>query len=124
MRKTSSVASDHRRGMRRKRIVLKDTNINPLGAVCTGFATSVRQRAGDWREHGTEAMFLTSDEVFRLTKRKRYTAQRRALDAAGIRYVKAADGEPLVRRDALTPEVDRKPRLALNRGPRWDRMAG
>lgn len=60
-------------------------------------------------------MFLTPDDVARLTGRKRFSAQRRALDALGIRYTRAATGEPLVRADAL--EGGRK-----RREPRFDRM--
>ena len=62
-------------------------------------------------------MFLTPDELERLTGgRKRFSAQRRALDRMGIRYVTAANGEPLVRADAL----DAKPRAAQRSGPRWE----
>lgn len=63
-------------------------------------------------------MFLTSDELARLTGRVRYSAQRKALDGLGIRYVRAATGEPLVRADAL----DGRRASARNRGPRWERL--
>lgn len=63
-------------------------------------------------------MFLTADELRRLTGKKRFTAQCRALDGLGIRYTKAATGEPLVRQDAL----DGKPEKGRNSGPRWDRI--
>jgi hypothetical protein len=59
--------------------------------------------------------FLSAADVELLTKRKRFTAQRKALDALGIRYVKAADGEPLVR----TADLDVKSRPAQRMGPRW-----
>lgn len=62
--------------------------------------------------------FLTADDVERLTRRIRYSAQRRVLDAMGIRYLKAANGEPLVRADAL--DADARP--ARNSGPRWERI--
>jgi hypothetical protein len=66
--------------------------------------------------------FLTPEEVKRLTRGKvRYSAQCRALDAMGIRYIRAGahkDGEPLVRRDAL--DAGGKP--AQRRGHRWDRI--
>jgi hypothetical protein len=42
-------------------------------------------------------VFLTRDELVRLTGRKRYSAQRRELDRRGIKYIPAASGEPLVR---------------------------
>lgn len=57
---------------------------------------------------------MPAETVRRITKRKRYAAQRRRLDALGIRYLPAADGEPLVRPEAL----DGKPARARN-GPRW-----
>lgn len=63
-------------------------------------------------------MFLTADEVVRLTGKKRWTAQRRALDGMGIAYRLSARGEPLVRQSAL----DEQPQPGRNRGPRWDRL--
>lgn len=61
--------------------------------------------------------FLPPADVVRLTGgRTRYSAQRRALDRMGIRYTVAANGEPLVRADAL----DAKPRAAQRSGPRWE----
>lgn len=64
-------------------------------------------------------MFLPAEAVARLTKRKRFGAQRRALDAMGIRYTPAADGEPLVRQ----ADLDGKPKPARNSGPRWHLMS-
>ena len=61
-------------------------------------------------------MFLDAAELKRLTGKVRYTAQRRALDALGVRYTKAATGEPLVRQ----ADLDGKAAAARNRGPRWD----
>lgn len=63
-------------------------------------------------------MFLTAADIRRLTGRVRYSAQRRALDSLGVRYTKAATGEPLVRFDAL----DSPPAKARNGGPHWDRI--
>lgn len=63
-------------------------------------------------------MFLTPDELERLTGRRRFSAQRRALDVLRIPYVRAATGEPLVRQDAL----DGRAGSARNRGPRWERL--
>lgn len=61
--------------------------------------------------------FLPAADVVRLTGgRERFSAQRRALDRMGIRYTVAANGEPLVRVDAL----DGKPRAAQRSGPRWE----
>lgn len=62
--------------------------------------------------------FLTREDVARLTKRTRYTAQRRVLSRLGYQYDVAADGEPLVRTSAL----DAAPKKARNAGPRWDRI--
>lgn len=63
--------------------------------------------------------FLSADELRRLTGKRRYTAQRRALDRLGISYVSAATGEPLVRPDA----VDGVSAPRRYNGPRWDRIA-
>ncbi len=62
-------------------------------------------------------MFLSADELARLTGKKRFTAQCRALDRLRIRYRKAATGEPLVRADAL----DAMPKRARNHEPPWER---
>lgn len=60
--------------------------------------------------------FLTPAELERLTGgRKRFAAQRRALDRLSIRYITAANGEPLVR----ASDLDAKPRPAQRSGPRW-----
>ncbi len=61
-------------------------------------------------------MFLSAADLFRLTKRVKPSAQRRALDRLGIRYTLAADGEPLVRVDWL----DGGSPPGRNSGPRWD----
>ena len=63
-------------------------------------------------------MFLTPDDIVRLTGRSRFSAQRRALESLGIPYVRAATGEPLVRAEDLDPTQKR----AKNRGPRWERL--
>ncbi len=60
--------------------------------------------------------FLAPADVARITKKVRYSAQRRALERLGYKFTLAADGEPLVRADAL----DGKAAPARNRGPRWD----
>lgn len=59
-------------------------------------------------------MFLTTEDVRRLTGKTRYTAQRRALTLLGIRFTVAATGEPLVRQEAL----DGSPAKSRNT-PRW-----
>lgn len=65
------------------------------------------------------SLFLSADDLRRITGKARYTAQRRALDALGIKYLQAANGEPLVRSDALeSPQEQRR-----YNGPRWDRIA-
>jgi hypothetical protein len=61
--------------------------------------------------------FLDTEDVQRITGCVRYTAQRRKLAKLGIAYIVAANGEPLVRPEAL----DAKPRTERNIGPRWDR---
>ena len=60
--------------------------------------------------------FLPQTDIIRITKKVRYSAQRRALDRLGYKYTVAADGEPLVRAGAL----DGKAGPARNSGPRWD----
>lgn len=62
--------------------------------------------------------WLPLADVRRLTGRYRFAAIRRELDRRGIRYTLGADGEPLVRADAL----DGTPQRARNSGPRWDRI--
>lgn len=66
-------------------------------------------------------MFLTPDDVQRLTGKKRFSAQRRVLDARKIRYTLGGKSgeEPLVRESDL--DADGKP--AHRRGHRWDRIA-
>jgi hypothetical protein len=63
--------------------------------------------------------FLARADVQRLTKCTRYAAQRRALDALGVRYTVVADGEPLV--PAAT--VDGSPAQAQHRAPKWHRIS-
>lgn len=63
-------------------------------------------------------VFLTPDELYRLTGKRRYTAQRKVLDRRKIRYIRAESGEPLVESVSL----DVKPVPARNREPRWDRL--
>jgi len=61
------------------------------------------------------SIWLEREDVIRLTGRKRFGAQRRALDRMAISYELTADGEPLVRlgyRDAPEPHKRR-------REPRW-----
>ena len=64
-------------------------------------------------------MFLSRLDVVRLTKRERYSAQRRALDRLGVRYTVAADGEPLVSEVA----IDGAGRAAHPRVPKWHRLS-
>lgn len=63
-------------------------------------------------------MFLTADDIARLTKKVRPSAQRRALDKLGITYRPSAAGEPLVR----LADLDGSPGKARNGGPHWDRI--
>ena len=62
--------------------------------------------------------FLSAEDVRRITGKKRYSAQRRVLDARHIRYTQAENGEPLVRES----DLDAKEGPARNRGPNWDRI--
>lgn len=62
--------------------------------------------------------FLPQVDIIRITKKVRFSAQRRALDRLGYKYTPADDGEPLVLADAL--DVAGKP--AQRRGHRWDRI--
>lgn len=68
--------------------------------------------------------FLTDEEVYRLTKKKRRPARVRELTRLGYKqdehFILASDGEPLVLRDKL----DAKNKPAQRRGHRWDRLAG
>jgi Domain of unknown function (DUF4224) len=63
-------------------------------------------------------MFLSREDLHRLTGKHRFSAQRRALDGLGIRYTLAATGEPLVREESL----DGAGTPRRNRGIRWDRL--
>ena len=63
-------------------------------------------------------LFLGPQEVHRLTGKRRFSAQRRALDALKIPYTQAATGEPLVKAESL----DAKPKAGQRRGHRWDRI--
>jgi hypothetical protein len=60
--------------------------------------------------------WLSPEDVFRLTGKRRYTAQRKELTARGIRYDVGHNGEPLVEPAAL----DAKQPRARNSGPRWN----
>lgn len=58
-------------------------------------------------------MFLSPADLARLTCRTRYGAQRRVLDALGIRYIVAQNGAPLVRE----ADLDGGQKLERNRRP-------
>lgn len=64
--------------------------------------------------------FLTADELHRLTGKRRYKAQCRMLVVLGVRFTKAASGEPIVRVDAV--DEAGKPAHRRASGPRWDRI--
>lgn len=65
-------------------------------------------------------MFLTAEDLVRLTGRKRFAAQRRVLEALKIPYRLGGKSgtEPIVREQ----DLDRKPGLG-HRGHRWERLA-
>ena len=69
-------------------------------------------------------VFLTPDQLAALTGRVRWSAQRRALDAMGVRYLTSPSGRPAV----LVEEVERLALGAPARGrrdrePRLDLVA-
>lgn len=64
------------------------------------------------------SLFVSPDELYRMTGRRRYSAQRKALDSLGIRYIVAKSGEPLVR----TSDLDAAGKPKQSRGHRWDRI--
>ena len=63
-------------------------------------------------------LFASAEDIIRLTGKKRFSAQRRILDAMKIPYKPSATGEPLV----LESSLDGKVVMARNRGPRWDQI--
>lgn len=63
-------------------------------------------------------VFLSPDDLHRLTGKRRHKAQSRALTALGIRFIVAATGEPLVR----AADLDDTGKPAQRRGHRWDRI--
>ena len=54
-------------------------------------------------------------DVRRFTKRYRFAAMCRALASMGVPFIRAADGEPLVRQE----DLDGTPRRARNDAPRF-----
>jgi len=66
--------------------------------------------------------WLTYDEVAELTARKRWSAQRKALVAMGVKFTPNAAGRPLVARDAVFGATgQRQPRKAE---PDWSAING
>lgn len=70
------------------------------------------------------AVWLTPAEVYRVTKKKRWKAQIRALERRGYKkgeqYIVADDGEPLV----FVHRLEASAKSASRRGHRWDRIGG
>lgn len=64
-------------------------------------------------------VFLSIEDVRRITGKKRHKAQIRVLAAKGYRYIVAATGEPLVRLDSL--DAAQKP-AHRQKGHQWDRI--
>lgn len=65
--------------------------------------------------------WLTPDELYRLTRKKRFSAQRKVLEQSGIPFRVAPNGEPLVREDFDRLDGSGKP--ARNRkGLNWDAL--
>ncbi len=66
--------------------------------------------------------WLTTIEVAELTARKRWSAQRKALTAMGVKFTPNAAGRPLVPRDAVLGTAgSRQPRKAA---PDWSAIDG
>jgi hypothetical protein len=70
----------------------------------------------DWL---TMSIYMAKEDVFRLTGKKRFSAQRKRLAILKIQYDLAATGEPLVRtdRNSLRPPV-------TDRGFNWGALNG
>jgi hypothetical protein len=65
--------------------------------------------------------WLTPDEVFDLTARKRWSAQCRALAQMGVPFLPNAVGRPLVQRSAVLAD---QPKPKAKRGPNWELLGG
>ena len=63
--------------------------------------------------------WLSAEELYRLTGKIRFTAQRKVLTARKIPFKAASSGEPLVRRDW---DLDASGRPEQRKGPRWDKI--
>lgn len=63
-------------------------------------------------------MFLTAADIERLTEKKRFTAQCRALDRMKISYTRSASGAPLVRSDTLDSKRAKPPKWE----PDWQKI--
>lgn len=48
---------------------------------------------------------LTADEIYNLTKRRRYSAQCKALERSGIRFVRRIDGFPLTTWESVNAAI-------------------
>lgn len=68
-------------------------------------------------------MFLTTDELRTLTRRKQSVAQRRVLDALGVRYGMRPDGSLVVSVSAVERQLGGAPSSAgAVREPKWEAM--
>ena len=52
-------------------------------------------------QHNNTDPFIPQSVIYRITKRKRYGAQRKMLDMMKWKYIQASDGEPLVSKSYL-----------------------
>jgi hypothetical protein len=66
-----------------------------------------------------DSVFLSREDVQRLTGRIYFTPQIKALDQMGIRYMINGLGEPLVRRSEIE-----EPKAMQTRSPRFEKIAG
>lgn len=60
-------------------------------------------------------MFVEPEQLVKFTKKERYAAQARFLDARGIRYTRRDDGSIALRTDELDRHTLSKPAVAARR---------
>jgi hypothetical protein len=63
----------------------------------------------------SEPLWLTHEELYHMTGRKRPSAQIRLLVRQGVAHYVRADGKPAVAREAVTGRLDRP-------GPKWEAL--
>ncbi|WP_082806182.1 DUF4224 domain-containing protein [Marichromatium gracile] len=63
--------------------------------------------------------FLSEEDIKRMTKRVRPSAQRRALDRMGVRYLTRPDGRPIVARATIEHSVTER---SISPEPNWSAL--